>query len=132
MTVNRRTGSLIPVAAQLVGTVRDYGPEDVQAVLAQADGRHAELALVLAAMVDPDASPAELLAWQKAGPVQSRDAKPMQRTGVGGRPKAPREHGTDRGYFQHRNRKDWPACEPCRIAHNEATYRPVKGRGETA
>lgn len=63
---------LVPLAAQLVGTVRDYGPEDVAAVLARVpEGRHDALAVVLAAMVNPDASPADLLAWTD-GPVQSR------------------------------------------------------------
>lgn len=29
----------------------------------------------------------------------------------------PREHGTDRGYQQHRARNDMPACEACLAAH---------------
>lgn len=56
--------ALVPIAAELVGTVRDYGPADVAAVLARVPaGRHDALAVVLAAMVDPDRTPAELLAW---------------------------------------------------------------------
>lgn len=31
----------------------------------------------------------------------------------------PIDHGTERGYFQHRRRKE-PACGPCRAAHTEA------------
>lgn len=64
---------LVPIAAELVGTVRDYGPDMVAAVLARVpDGRHDALAVVLAAMVDPDARPGHLLAWTE-GPVQSRE-----------------------------------------------------------
>lgn len=60
--------ALIPLAAQLIGTVREYGPEDVAAVLAQVpDGRHDALAVILAAMVDPDSTPRELLAWTSGG-----------------------------------------------------------------
>jgi hypothetical protein len=101
---------LVPIAAELVGTVRDYGPDDVAAVLARVpQGRHDALAVVLAAMVDPDRTAHELLAWT-GGPVQSRDKPPV---GVS----LPREHGTERGYQQHRHRGDLPACGPCLVAH---------------
>lgn len=77
MTGEQLVDDLVPIAAELVGTVRDYGPDDVAAVLARVPhGRHDALAVVLAAMVDPDARPAELLAWTSAGPVQSRDFTP--------------------------------------------------------
>lgn len=33
-----------------------------------------------------------------------------------GRRPAPREHGTEKGYQQHRRNE--PACGPCRHAHN--------------
>jgi hypothetical protein len=60
--------ALVPLAAELAATVRDFGPEDVAAVLARVpDGRHDALAVVLAAMVDPDARPSELLAWTHSG-----------------------------------------------------------------
>jgi hypothetical protein len=69
--------SLVPIASQLVATIRDYGPEDVAAVLARVpDGRHDALAVVLAAMVDPDKRPSQLLAWTELGPVPSRDFTP--------------------------------------------------------
>jgi hypothetical protein len=56
--------SLVPIAAELIGVVHDYGPADVAAVLARVpDGRHDALAVILAAMVNPDARPSELLAW---------------------------------------------------------------------
>jgi hypothetical protein len=31
-----------------------------------------------------------------------------------------REHGTTRGYYQHRHRQDMPACEPCLEANRVA------------
>ena len=111
---------LVPLAAELIGTVRDYGPEDVAAVLARVPAaRHDALAVVLAAMVDPDQTPAKLLAWIEAGPVQSRDKEYPTRKGVGGRVAAPREHGTERGYQQHRHRREMPACDACLTAHRE-------------
>ena len=59
---------LVPIAAELVGTIRDYGPADVAAVLARVpDGRHDALAVVLASMIDPDSRPSELLAWTRGG-----------------------------------------------------------------
>jgi hypothetical protein len=60
--------SLVPIAAELVGTVREFGPDDVAAVLGRVPaGRFDALAVVLAAMVDPDSTPRELLAWTTGG-----------------------------------------------------------------
>jgi DNA-binding NarL/FixJ family response regulator len=68
--------ALVPIAAELVGTVRDYGPADVAAVLARVpDGRLDALAVVLAAMVDPDARPSDLLKWTTE-PARSREFTP--------------------------------------------------------
>lgn len=118
MTGEQLVDDLVPIAAELVGTVRDYGPDDVAAVLARVpQGRHDALAVVLAAMVDPDRTAYELLAWT-GGPVQSRDKPPV---GVA----LPREHGSERGYQQHRHRRDLPACGPCLIAHRAAA-RPAE------
>src|SRR5690348_16183231 len=59
---------LVPIAAELVATVRDCGPDDVAAILARVPGnRHDALAVVLAAMVDPDQSVRDLLAWTLNG-----------------------------------------------------------------
>lgn len=73
--------ALVPLAAELVGTVRDYGPDDVAAVLARVPGRPPgdfgpmdALVVVLAAMVDPDSNAAQLLAWTEQGPVETREA----------------------------------------------------------
>ncbi len=68
MTDEALADALVPIAAQLVGTVRQYGPDDVSAVLARVpNGRHDALAVVLASMVDPDATPSQLLAWTRGG-----------------------------------------------------------------
>lgn len=73
----RYAEALVPIAAELVGTVRDYGTDEVRAVLARVPhGNLDDLAVVLAAMVDPDARPAELLAWTEMGPVPSREWEP--------------------------------------------------------
>ena len=82
--------ALVPLAAELVGTVRDFGPDAVADVLARVPAnRHDALAVVLAAMVDPDQSPSNLLAWTTAGPVQSREGfdptRPMGLCGDCGR-----------------------------------------------
>lgn len=70
------TDELLPIAAELIGCVHDYGPAEVAAVLARVpDGRHDALAVVLAAMVDPDASTADLLAWVDQ-PLRSRTFEP--------------------------------------------------------
>lgn len=55
---------MVPVAAALVGAVHDGGPGEVAALLAgiPAHDRDA-LAVVLAAMVNPDRTVTELLAW---------------------------------------------------------------------
>lgn len=41
---------------------------------------------------------------------------------AGGRRRLPVEHGTNRGWFQHRVRHESP-CFPCRLAHSEANRR---------
>lgn len=65
---------LVPTAAALIGVVYDHGPDAVNAVLRRIpDTSRDELLVLLAAMVDPDRSPSELLAWTTAGPVKSRD-----------------------------------------------------------
>jgi hypothetical protein len=98
--------ALVPIAAELVGTVRDYGIDDVRAVLARVPhGNLDDLAVVLAAMVDPDQSARDLLAWV--------DPERQPR-----RARYPREHGTLRGYRQHSYQDPYdPPCSPCRAAH---------------
>lgn len=63
----RLVDALIPVACRLVGAVRDGDRDDVAGVLAEVPGgRQDALLVVVAAMVDPDRSPGELLAWASA------------------------------------------------------------------
>lgn len=54
------------------------------------------------------------LAYDSAGELRISDA--------GGRRRLPVEHGTDRGYFQHRTRGELP-CQPCRAAHSAHNQR---------
>lgn len=108
--------ALVPIAAELVGTIRDYGPEDTAEILARVpDGRLDALAVVLAAMVDPDRTPAELLAWTRV----TVPARPQRG------PRFAREHGSLRGYRQHTAAD--PACGPCRAAHAEDKARRRSG-----
>lgn len=51
---------------------------------------------------------------QGGGPVGTWAGKLLGKSGQ--RRTLPREHGTDRGYFQHRYRHE-TACEDCRAAH---------------
>lgn len=62
---------LIPAAVRLIGAVRQYDPEDVAGAFTDASATlagtdrdpAAALAVLLAAMVPWDATPADLLAW---------------------------------------------------------------------
>jgi hypothetical protein len=59
---------LLPIATDLICVIRDEGPDAVARVLARVpDGRHDALAVILAAMIDPDAKASELLAWTRGG-----------------------------------------------------------------
>jgi len=56
--------NLVPVAGQLVGAVHDDGIGAVARILSGVHPDHMyALAVVLAAMVDPDSPPSELLGW---------------------------------------------------------------------
>lgn len=68
---------LISTAAELVGCVHDYGPEETGALLEPLSVGHLyQLVVVLAAAVDPDVPMARLLAWTEGGPVESRSFVP--------------------------------------------------------
>jgi hypothetical protein len=73
-------GHLAPVAARIVGTIRDYDLDDVHQIVAKVpDEKRTDLILLLAAMVDPDQTPADLLEWTTR-PAQSRDG--LERPGT--------------------------------------------------
>lgn len=77
----------------------------------------------------------ELAQGLLAGPLDKRPIGTYAGELYGGRgrpPGRPREHGTEKGYQQHRNRKE-PACPPCRHAVRKALdarlkYSPVGGQ----
>lgn len=74
---------LVPAAARAVADIRDCDPADVLGALAEVpDERRDDLILLLAAMVDPDRSLAELLAWT-VGTVRSRDGAQERRSFTG-------------------------------------------------
>lgn len=116
----------IHLGARLAATVRDGTRADVQALLAELPGpplsrEGAALVVALAAMVDPDTSPAQALEWSFRPPAerlaaQAKAERAARGPLLGGRPRLPREHGTDRGYGQHRYNGD-EACAECTAAH---------------
>lgn len=71
---DRRFAAAIPVALELVGAVRDLGPEDVAEIMARAD--MPALAVALAAMVDDTRSPRELLSWSLFAPRATPTCEP--------------------------------------------------------
>lgn len=127
-------------ALQLVATVRggDGSPDDVRALLANVpDGRWDAVIIALAAMVDPDARPTELLAWVAHTPPPAPDAPLPPIDAPPARPFAakigerlPREHGTPRGYWQHRDRQE-DTCADCRAAYS-VSRRPQACQDEYA
>lgn len=142
--------ALVLHGARLAGAIRDVDPDTIHNLIhpdVVPGGRVDLLALALAAMVDPDRRPSELVAWslpenspalltaRERDAQRKRDARAARRetgptlTSVG-RPPAPREHGTAKGWGQHRTHGD-PVCEPCRIAHR-VEVRPAICREEFA
>lgn len=99
---------LVDSALELIDAVRYGSATQVRDILTQVkDGRTDALAVVLAAMVDPEQTPTGLLGWVDGIEEPTRM----------GRPPNTREHGSERGYNQHRTR-DEDACLLCRVAHN--------------
>lgn len=65
----RLVQQLVPVGCRLVGAVRDRDADDVAHVLATVpDGRLDALLVVVAAMVNPDRTARDLLAWASEEP----------------------------------------------------------------
>lgn len=74
--------SLVPTAARLVGAVHDDGPAAVARVLAGVPTEHLPaFTVVLAAMVDPNKSPRDLLGWVDRA-LQPRNPAPTLFAGV--------------------------------------------------
>jgi hypothetical protein len=134
MSENVVETALVPLAAELVATIRDYGRDDWQAVLSRVpDDARDDMVFVLAAMVDADKTPSQLLAWTKK-PVQSRDGNAREETvhGKSGKSRRlPREHGSARGYRQHVARDDMPACKRCSAANRAMEARRYADRKAT-
>lgn len=133
------------LGARLAATIRDAALAESQADVAASraavaglleqvpGGRLDVLAIALAAMVDAEATPGQLLTWTSRLPTRHRRRRrPRPSTGrAPGRPRLPREHGTDRGYYQHTRTYGEPACPPCRAAH-AVESRPAACRAEFA
>lgn len=113
-------------AYRLVHAVRTGTRRDVvraaEAAGIPADHPGYVLALTLAAMVDPDADVYDLLEWCSADPAELPPRAQARRY--------PREHGTPRGYYQHRDNGE-PTCDDCRAAH-AVEVRPQICRDEFA
>lgn len=99
-------------AHRLVHAVRTGTRHDVVRAAAAAGGTPDDpgyvLALTLAAMVDPEADVYDLLEWCSADPSELPAREQPRRY--------PREHGTPRGYYQHRDNGE-VTCPDCRAAH---------------
>lgn len=101
--------ALVPVAVRLAGSVRDDGPAEVAMILAGVPAAHLPaLAVVLAAMVDPDRTPSELIGWVDQ-PLSVTSTDRARNVPI----RTVREHGTPTGYEQHKRLRDMPACGPC-------------------
>jgi hypothetical protein len=113
-------------AGRLVDAVhRGTRPDVVRALAAcreSAGGDPDVLAITLAAMVDPAADLADLLRWCSADPSELPPRRQARRL--------PREHGTPRGYWQHRDNGE-RTCAECRAAH-AVENRPQVCRDEFA
>lgn len=110
-------------AARFVQAVHHGTRAEVSRALAAVPAADRDvLDITLAAMVDPDRDVTELLAWCSADPDEMPPRRQSRRY--------PREHGTPRGYWQHRDYGD-TACADCRAAH-AVEQRPQICRDEYA
>jgi hypothetical protein len=112
---------------QLVAAVHDYDFLAVEDLLL--NPTHLELrgiCVALAAMIDPDARPSELLRWNDTDPTADLHV-------ITATPTTPRRHlrphGTHAAYVRHKSHGERP-CEKCVEA--ERTYQCIRGRRRRA
>lgn len=115
---------LVPVAASLVGVVRDEDRDGVTRFLSRLTHHERDaLLVILAALVPDDRSPADLLdwvTWDEHGHPLPPDAVLVLHQG--GRKRGPRPTepcGTPAAYKRHVAAGE-RACDPCRVAGNAA------------
>ncbi len=123
---------LRPEAAIKLGL--DHAAATVRRAAAQAETALERLAGALLAEHDRDRVRAQLdaLAEQRAKLDAERDRlrsqlRPNGKPTAGKTPKSadrPIEHGTRRGWFQHRKRQQWPPCADCAAAYKDAKTAP--------
>lgn len=105
-------------AVLLVGAVHDEGPREVAMLLNRLDRSElTALAVVLAALVPADYTPAELLAWndhQYARPSTrpGPDVQPPLFPVVAANGQLLKPHGTHAAFNRHKKRGE-EVCEPC-------------------
>lgn len=127
---------VIGVALRLAGMVHDEDPADTAGFMAgQPPEVLAALPYVLAAMVDVDRTPRELLAWLEwPQPIRYRGATavapPSALLAARPRPDRGRECGTEGGWKEHGRLRE-RRCDLCEIAH-AAWRRDEKAAGRPA
>jgi hypothetical protein len=83
VTNDELVAACVPLAARLAATVREYGSDDVGALMADVpEGRVDVLCIVLAAMVNPYKPVGELLAWTEWGGTGGLEYRRLLNVGV--------------------------------------------------
>ncbi len=129
-----RVAAQLPLALELVGAVRDGGPDAVADALARTNDL-AALVVMLAALVPDDQTPSELLAWWNpdAGERRKRRAEQrrLRRMRQRDEPvvRATQPCGTHAAYVRHWKRSETPD-EDCVAA--ERLYQRERKRSKSA
>jgi hypothetical protein len=121
--------AMVPLAARLAGAVHDRDPAAVACLLGKVPaGAKDALAVVLAAMVDVDQSPRDLLAWVRWD--ERGQPRPAPGAGASGRrgPRSLKPCGTPAAYTRHRRRGEQP-CQACKRAHADHAAQRARERG---
>jgi hypothetical protein len=124
-------------AVLLVGAVHDEGPREVEMLLRRLTRTDLySLAVVLAALVPADYTPAELLAWNdhqyaRPRPTPAAGSQPplFPAVATGGRPLKP--HGTHAAFNRHKAAGEDP-CEPCVFGERDFQRDRQRTRRSTA